>query len=116
MTKIRATCPTCGNVEFGVESIVVLGSPETSVDDRSAQNVYRFQCPTCIQPVLRQADPEIIELLLSVGVALEGRDLALERVRPEAATLPAFTLADVDRLRDAMNENGWMDRFFEFDR
>jgi endogenous inhibitor of DNA gyrase (YacG/DUF329 family) len=114
MTKIRATCPTCGNVEFGVESIVVLGEPADL--DPQEQVTYRFQCPTCVQPVLRSAEREVIELLLSVGVAVECRQESVERLRPEAAALPPFTLSDLDRLRDALNENGWMDRFFEFDR
>jgi hypothetical protein len=125
MTKIRATCPSCGNVEFGVQSIVVLGQatvggPATAAylttGPRGGAATYRFDCPCCDQPVLRSAEREIIELLLSVGVPVEAPRVTLETVRPDAASLPAFTLNDVDRLRDAMNEPGWLARFHELDR
>jgi hypothetical protein len=125
MTKIRATCPTCGNVEFGVQSIVVLGQAVVggtvsaayiTTGPRGGAATYRFDCPCCDQPVLRSAEREIIELLLSVGVPVEAPRVAIEAVRPDAANLPAFTLADVDRLRDALNEPGWLARFHELDR
>jgi hypothetical protein len=125
MTKIRATCPSCGNVEFGVQSIVVLGQAAIggtvsaaylTAGPRGGAATYRFDCPCCDQPVLRSAEREIIELLLSVGVPVEAPRVSRETVRPEAVDLPAFTLSDVDRLRDAMNEPGWLARFHELDR
>jgi predicted RNA-binding Zn-ribbon protein involved in translation (DUF1610 family) len=125
MTKIRATCPTCGNVEFGIESIVVLGHSAPSgmstasfvvTSERGGAATYRFECPCCDQHVLRSAEREIIELLLSVGVPVEAPKHTIEKVAPEVATLPAFTLADVDRLRNALNEPGWLQHFQELDR
>jgi predicted RNA-binding Zn-ribbon protein involved in translation (DUF1610 family) len=125
MTKIRATCPTCGNVEFGVQAIVVLGhsapngvlsAAYLTTGPRGGAATYRFECPSCEQPVLRSAEREIIELLLSVGVPVEAPRVTIETVRPEVAELPAFTLADLDRLRDAMNEPGWLAKFSELDR
>jgi hypothetical protein len=122
MTKIRATCPTCGNVEFGVHSIVVLGTTTAAggpsaayltSGPRGGSATYRFECPSCDRPVLRHAEREIIELLLSVGVPVEAPRVALESVRSEAANLPAFTLSDVDRLREAMASPDWFARLHE---
>lgn len=122
MTKIRATCPTCGNVEFGVQSIVVLGhsSPAgttsaayLSSGPRGGSATYRFDCPCCDRPVLRHAEREIIELLLSVGVPVVAPKTVMEALRPEAANLPAFTLSDVDRLREAMSAPDWFSRLHE---
>jgi hypothetical protein len=119
MTKIRATCPTCGNVEFGVQSIVVLGH-STSAGTTSAAYLtsgprggsatYRFECPCCDRPVLRHAEREIIELLLSVGVPVEAPRIALETVRSEVAHLPPFTLSDVERLREELTAPDWFAR------
>jgi predicted RNA-binding Zn-ribbon protein involved in translation (DUF1610 family) len=125
MTKIRATCPTCGNVEFGVESIVVIGHNGVGgmssasfvvTSERNGAATYRFECPSCDQHVLRSAEREIIELLLSVGVPVEAPLPTIEKVAPDAASLPAFTLADVDRLRNALNQPGWLQHFQELDR
>jgi hypothetical protein len=124
MTKIRATCPSCGNVEFGVQSIVVLGQSAPggtataaylTTGPRGGAATYRFDCPCCDQPVLRTAEREIIELLLSVGVPVEAPRVLLEKLSPDVVHLPAFTLDDVERLRDAMNEPGWLARFHELD-
>jgi hypothetical protein len=111
MTKIRATCPSCGNVEFGIQAIVVVSQVHPSTPA-----TYRFECPCCERPVLRTAEPEIIDLLLSVGVLMETRRIPLEQVSSSFASLPAFTLSDVDRFHDELNEPGWLERLQQLDR
>lgn len=113
MTKIRATCPDCGNVEFGVQRIVVVGQPaEMAASYASTTSVYRFNCPECDRPVHRSAERDIIDLLISVGVHVELPVLLNnETVDASVALLPAFTQSDVDLFRDALHSPGWYEMF-----
>lgn len=108
MTRIRATCPDCGNVEFGVTDIVVVGAPQ------GATRTYRFACPACDRPVHRLAGPDIIDLLLSVGVPVETALLTLlapiEHVDGPASMLPALTEDDVDRFASLLRTRDWFAR------
>lgn len=89
MTKIRARCPRCGDVEFGVASIVVLTDSD-SASGSAHSSAYRFDCPECGDQVSRTAVPDVLALLLSAGV------------REEAPVLPAepqITEVDVESFR-----------------
>jgi predicted RNA-binding Zn-ribbon protein involved in translation (DUF1610 family) len=57
MTRIRALCPACGEVEFNINLIVVVSNTK-----------YRFECPSCGGETDRDATEQIINLLLSAGV------------------------------------------------
>jgi predicted RNA-binding Zn-ribbon protein involved in translation (DUF1610 family) len=120
MTRIRATCPDCGNVEFGVHSIVVVGKPTataSTVDSFDSfgrsSTVYRFSCPECDRPVHRSAERDIIDLLISVGVPVEEPALMTEHLNPAVAALPAFTHADVDSFRHGLSQPGWFDELLK---
>jgi hypothetical protein len=89
MTKIRATCPDCGTVEFGVAEIAVV----SSVGQRRPTS-YRFNCPSCLQRVDRPAKADVVELLLSVGVP--------------ADEIPAFTHDDLDRFQALLESDDWL--------
>ena len=88
MTKIRARCPRCGDVEFGVASIVVLTDPADP--SGTSTSAYRFQCPTCGDQVSRSAVPDVLALLLSAGVREEGLS---------PITCPRITEVDVETFR-----------------
>lgn len=60
MTRIRARCPECGDVEFSIDDLLVIGTADSAT-------AYRFRCPTCADLVDRSAVPDVIELLLSAG-------------------------------------------------
>lgn len=83
MTRINATCPTCGDVELTSHQIrVVL----CSVPSRS---FYSFHCHTCSQDVRKSAPPDIVALLRSGGVRIEHWTIpaeALEENVGEALT------------------------------
>lgn len=88
MTKIRATCPECGTVEFGISEIVLLApTPERS-------HAYRFSCPECNRRIDRSTQPDVIELLRSVGVAADA--------------YPPFTADDADHLRALLDDPDWI--------
>lgn len=64
MTRIRARCPECGDVEFSIDDLCVIGSAPSP-------SAYRFRCPDCSDYVDRTAVPDVIELLLSAGARHE---------------------------------------------
>lgn len=65
MTTIRATCPSCGDVELRPHDmrLVVCSHPDWSY--------YAFACPNCRDTVQRHADQEVVGLLVSGGVPAE---------------------------------------------
>lgn len=67
MTTIRTTCPRCGEVDMGPESILL------SVTQSGREGTYRFTCPTCADAVEKRADRKIVALLVSAGVDVAGR-------------------------------------------
>lgn len=62
MTTIRATCPTCGDVELRPADLRLV------VCSRSEWSTYAFDCPTCTDEVRKPADEEVVALLVSGGV------------------------------------------------
>jgi hypothetical protein len=62
MTTIRATCPTCGDVELKPAEL------RLSVCTRPEWSTYAFTCPTCTDEVKKPADEEVVALLISGGV------------------------------------------------
>jgi predicted RNA-binding Zn-ribbon protein involved in translation (DUF1610 family) len=100
MTKIRARCPRCGDVEFGTSSIVVLS-------EGPATNAYRFNCPECGDTVSRSAVPDVLALLVSAGVREEASAPTVDLV---AALTPALTEHDVASFRDLLDSEFVWDR------
>lgn len=93
MTIIKATCPTCGEVDLTAEQV------ELRISSESNGGTYGFECPVCVSWVSKAADSRIIQLLISGGVkpeVVEGDDMAgpyepAAVRRPE----PAFTHDDL---------------------
>src|SRR2546423_7705353 len=65
MTTIRTTCPRCGEVDMGPESILL------SVRQNGREGSYRFTCPSCADDVEKRADRKIVALLVSAGVGID---------------------------------------------
>lgn len=79
MTRIRATCPDCGEVDLqptDIELHIVRG------DDGEVGNgsSYCFSCPTCTVTVTKPADDRIARLLATGGVeiSIEREERSLE--------------------------------------
>jgi hypothetical protein len=103
MTTIRTTCPRCGEVDMGPESILL------QVTRGGREGTYRFTCPTCMDAVEKRADRKIVALLVSAGVDVAGRATLTETEelfhdaaqevgedpRGPLPTGPAFTIDDV---------------------
>lgn len=70
MTRIRASCPECGEVDLRPDEVtlhVVRGGDGAL----SIGSSYRFLCPACDELVTKPADERIATLLRSGGVATE---------------------------------------------
>ena len=72
MATIRASCPTCGDVELTSRDVVVR---VCSLDNSGS---YAFRCPACRMAVSKQADHKIVDLLVSSGVRLSVWHLPAE--------------------------------------
>jgi predicted RNA-binding Zn-ribbon protein involved in translation (DUF1610 family) len=101
MTTIRTTCPRCGEVDMGPESILL------QVVRGGREGTYRFECPTCLESVEKRADRKIVALLVSAGVDVAGRgahvtaelfgepDADVEDPRGSLPVGPSFSIDDV---------------------
>ena len=90
MTPIRTTCPKCGEVDMGPESILL------SVMAGGREGTYRFTCPMCTDAVEKRADRKIVALLVSAGVDVAGES-GLEESQTEFEDMvPMFDDANED--------------------
>lgn len=119
MTRIRASCPECGEVDLCPDDVVlhIVRSLDGLVSDGSS---YRFSCPDCEETVLKPADERIAQLLVTGGVEVEESDDATEPVLDATFAVtpshpedpcggPAFTLDDVLDLHLKLSDDGWFD-------
>ena len=61
-TRIRATCPACGEVELRGPDVAL------KVCTQPERSFYSFTCPACVQVISKPADERVIRLLASGGV------------------------------------------------
>lgn len=65
MTTIKATCPTCGDVDLKPKEIHVVIAPA------AGWATYQFVCPNCEDEITKSADDEVVTLLRGAGVTVE---------------------------------------------
>lgn len=107
MTRIRATCPECGEIDLRPVDIALelVRSGEGEITDASN---YSFSCPDCAQRVTKPADERIVSLLRSGGV--EPLERAQETAPPHPehpADGPAFTKDDLLDLHLLLEREDW---------
>lgn len=90
MTRIRATCPLCGEVDLKPED-VRLEIVRDTAGEVGEGSTYRFPCPTCREVVSKPADERIARMLATGGVAI-----AITRTSFEVDEL--VSLLDVEAL------------------
>jgi hypothetical protein len=73
VTRIRASCPSCGEVDLQPMDVTlrVIRRDDGNVGPGSN---YRFACPDCEQLVTKPADDRIAQLLTTGGVPVEDRE------------------------------------------
>jgi hypothetical protein len=87
---IRATCPTCGEVDLSPQEVNLVVCSASDGTDRS---FYSFSCTGCANEVKRPADPRAVAVLRAGGVRLERRTLPAEAL--EVHRGPNLTWDDV---------------------
>lgn len=102
MATIRATCPTCADVELTTRDLRVQVCSDTN------QGSYTFRCPTCRMAVSKQAEARIIDLLVSSGVRMQVWRLPAELSEPKVG-LP-FSWDDVLEFHDLLQRPDWFEQ------
>lgn len=87
MTTIKASCPSCGDVELSAAQVrlVVCSVP--------AWSFYAFECATCREEVRKHAGEDVVRLLGTAGVPAERWDVPSEAL--EERTGPAISWDEV---------------------
>lgn len=102
MTTIKATCPTCGEVELTPDDI------ELRVCNLAPASYYLFDCPLCTSVVRKPADDRVIQLLISGGVRAVVWEYPAEAgERPDGPPLTHDDLLDFHLLLD---QPDWFER------
>lgn len=102
VTTIRASCPTCGDVQLEPTDLLV----RVCADDN--QGSYCFNCPACGFGVAKDASARIVELLVSTGVRMDVWRLPAELHEFKAG--PRLTHDDLLDLHLALQDESWFDR------
>jgi hypothetical protein len=87
MTTIKASCPTCGEVELTPADVTLM------VCAQPALSYYAFDCPTCCTEVRKPADDNVVALLVSGGVPATVWELPAEAL--EVKKGPGLTYDDL---------------------
>jgi hypothetical protein len=87
MTTIKASCPTCGEVELTPADVSLM------VCSHAPMSYYAFSCPTCTDEVRKPADDHVVSLLVSGGVPAQVWELPAEVLETKAG--PALTYDDL---------------------
>ena len=108
MTRIRASCPSCGEVDLRPDDVVlhVVRAPDGVVSDGSE---YRFHCPSCADEVAKPADERIAQLLATGGVAVAETVPELPPHPEMPGDGPALTHDDLLDLHLTLETDGWFE-------
>jgi hypothetical protein len=87
MTTIKASCPTCGEVELTPADVALM------VCSKPSLSYYAFDCHTCARQIRKPADPQVVSLLISGGVPAQRWALPAEAL--EVHDGPALTYDDL---------------------
>ena len=87
MTTIKASCPTCGEVELTPADVSLI------VCSHAPLSYYCFSCPSCTDSVRKPADDHVVSLLVSGGVSATVWEVPAEALEPH--TGPVLTYDDL---------------------
>jgi hypothetical protein len=85
MTVVRVSCPECGDVEVYARDVTVRCCDETM------HFAYRFRCPRCSMPIVKDADDGAVTLLLEGDARTERWHLPLEVYEHPVGAAPINT-------------------------
>ena len=87
MTTIKASCPSCGEVELTPADVSLM------VCSHAPLSYYAFSCPGCLDEVRKPADDHVVSLLVSGGVSATVWEVPAEALEPR--TGPVLTYDDL---------------------
>ncbi len=106
VATIRASCPTCGDVELTSRDVTV------QVCATNNQGSYAFRCPTCQVAVSKLAEQRIVDLLVAAGVELSTWTMPAELFEPRPVGEP-IGHDDLLEFHDLLQQPDWFDRVLE---
>lgn len=102
MATIRASCPSCGDVELTTRDVRVLLCSDTN------EGSYAFQCPACTVAVSKAAEPRVVDVLVASGVKLTVWQLPAEL--NETHQGPAIGYDDLLQFHFELQSEDWFER------
>lgn len=78
VATIKASCPTCGDVELTTRDVQVLLCATTN------EGSYAFRCPDCRLAVSKPAESRVVDVLVASGVRLSVWQLPAELDEPHS--------------------------------
>lgn len=105
VTTIRATCPTCGEVELTPDDITL------RVCTHGPASYYEFGCPLCAEQIQKPADERVVQLLISGGVAATVWELPQEFNEQHDGA--PFTMDDILDLHLLLDSSDWFERLLK---
>lgn len=87
MTTIKASCPSCGEVELTPADVSLMVCTQPTL------SYYAFDCPNCAHEVRKPADDHVVSLLVSGGIRAQVWELPAEAL--ELKTGPGLTYDDL---------------------
>ncbi len=99
MALIRATCSECGDVELRSRDLQVRICADNDA------GTYIFRCPICQMTEVKNADDQVIDILVAAGVRCTQWRLPAELV--ERPLGPPITHDDVLDFHDLMVDDQW---------
>ncbi len=99
MTTIKATCPSCGEVDLTADDVLLrIGAAQNA-------NTYAFSCPACGGFVEKPADERVIRLLLSGGVVPLLVHVPAEALETHSG--PPISHDDLLEFHEKLQEGDW---------
>lgn len=99
MAIVRATCPTCGDVELGVSRVQVQFCVTTT------ESTYSFTCPSCGVLVNKEANHAIVASLTKAGSRLVTWSMPAELDEPKLG--PKITHDDLLEFHWGLESDAW---------
>lgn len=100
MATIKATCPTCGDVDLTPRDVQV------TVARALGWSTYSFNCPECHDKVTKDADDEVVHLLTGAGVRVHRLQIPDEVLEEQILSETNLAFSSDDLLDFAL----WLDR------
>ena len=84
MTTIKASCPTCGEVELTPADVSLM------ICSHAPLSYYAFECQSCGIEIRKSADDHVVSLLVSGGVPATVWDLPAEALESKAGPVLSY--------------------------